>query len=155
MHYPPRDDQKVIYHEGVAEAVDGTRATVRFVQSGACGTCQLKSVCNPAEQRVRHVSACHSGGIRPGDPVRIGVSEAAAWLSILCTFLFPFIVVAGAFFFLYFRLGDDVVAGTGALAVLPLYYLTLYLFRNRLAGKVRFSAVPASGAEHRTMRGIS
>ncbi|MFW6215083.1 MAG: SoxR reducing system RseC family protein [Alkalispirochaetaceae bacterium] len=155
MHNPPGDDQRIIYHEGVAEDVDGTRATVRFVQSGACGSCQIKSVCNPAEQRTRIVTACHDGRIRAGDQVRVGVSESVAWLSILCTFLFPFLLVAGVFFLLYFRTGSDLAAAVGGLGILPFYYLTLYLFRNQLAGAVRFTAVPVTGIENRSMRGIS
>lgn len=155
MNYAPNDDPRVIYHEGVAEEVNEKTALVRFVQNGACGSCQLKSVCNPAEQRVRLVQACHDGSLHPGDPVRVGVEESVAWLSILFSFVLPFMVVATSFFTIYFRTGSDIVAGVTALAVLPVYYLLVYMFRERLAGKVRFTAIPTKGTITTPMRGIS
>ena len=155
MNYALSDDSRVIYHEGVAEDVNEKTAMVRFVQNGACGSCQLKSVCNPAEQRVRLVQACHDGSLRPGDRVRVGVEESTAWLSILFSFVLPFLVVAISFFTIYFRTGDDIVAGITALAILPVYYLLVYLFREKLAGKVRFTALPTKGTITTPMRGIS
>ena len=155
MDYAPQDGGRVIYHEGVAEEVRGNSAVVRFVQSGACGSCTLKSICNPAEQRVRHVTVTHDGSLRTGEACRIGVAESVAWLSILFSFVLPFIVVATTFFTLYFRTADDIVAGVSSLAVLPLYYLLVYACRNRLRGKVRFMALPVAHRENKSMRGIS
>ena len=155
MQYAPNDDSRVIYHEGVAEEVQERTALVRFVQNGACGSCQLKSVCNPAEQRVRTVRAYHDGTLHPGDRVRVGVEESVAWLSILFSFVLPFLVVAISFFTIYFRTGNDIAAGGAALAILPAYYLLVYLFREKLAGKVRFTALPTKGTITTPMRGIS
>ncbi|MFW6250848.1 MAG: SoxR reducing system RseC family protein [Alkalispirochaetaceae bacterium] len=155
MQYAPSDDGRVIYHEGVAEEVQERTALVRFVQNGACGSCQLQSVCNPAEQRVRTVLACHDGSLHPGDRVRLGVEESVAWLSILFSFVLPFFVVAISFFTIYFRTGNDIAAGAAALGILPAYYLLVYQFRERLAGKVRFTALPTKESTPTPMRGIS
>jgi sigma-E factor negative regulatory protein RseC len=155
MNNAQSDDSRVIYHEGVAEEVNEKTALVRFVQNGACGSCQLKSVCNPAEQRVRLVQACHDGSLRQGDPVRVGVEESVAWLSILFSFVLPFLVVATSFFTIYFKTGSDVVAGLAALAALPVYYTVVYLFRQKLAGHVRFTALPTKRTITTPMRGIS
>lgn len=155
MDYAPQDDSRVIYHEGVAEEVEGCSARVRFVQNGACGACTLKSVCNPAEQRVRLVTATHDGTLRAGEPVEVGVAESAAWLSILFSFFLPFLTVAGSFFAVYLRTGNDITAGLVSLATLPLYYGIVYLNRNRLRSRVRFTARPAAGTNIPTMRGLS
>ncbi|MFP4426008.1 MAG: SoxR reducing system RseC family protein [Spirochaetaceae bacterium] len=155
MQYAPSDDGRVIYHEGVAEEVQERTALVRFVQNGACGSCQLQSVCNPAEQRVQTVRACHDGSLHPGDRVRLGVEESVAWLSILFSFVLPFFVVAISFFTIYFRTGNDIAAGAAALGILPAYYLLVYQFRERLAGKVRFTALPTKESTPTPMRGIS
>lgn len=154
MNYALNDDTRVIYHEGVAEEVQGNTALVRFVQNSACGSCRLKAVCNPAEQQVRTVRACHDGSVHSGDNVRVGVEESVAWLSILFSFVLPFLVVSTSFFTIYFQTGNDIVAGTVALAILPAYYLLVYFFRERLAGKVRFTALPTKGPVTTSMRGI-
>jgi positive regulator of sigma E activity len=80
MNYAPIDDRRVIYHEGVAEEISEKTAVVRFVQNGACGSCRLQSICNPAEQKTRLIEAYHDGSIHPGQQVRICVEESVAWL---------------------------------------------------------------------------
>lgn len=155
MNYAPQDDQRVIYHEGVAEDVDGRTAVVRFVQNGACGSCTLKSVCNPAEQRVRTVTAAHDGTVAPGDRVQVGVAESVAWLSILFSFVFPFLVVATTFFYVYLRGGNDIAAGLLSIAALPLYYLLIYLNRQRFRSKVQFTVLSETARTHTPLRGLS
>jgi hypothetical protein len=63
-------------------------------------------------------------------------------------------VVSISFFAIYFQTGNDIAAGSAALAILPAYYLLVYFFRERLAGKVRFTALPTKGPITTPMRGI-
>lgn len=155
MIYAPHDDRRVIYHEGVAEDVEGTTAVVRFVQNGACGSCTLQSICNPAEQKVRTVTAWHDGRVAAGDRVQVGVAESVAWLAILFSFVFPFLVVATTFFFFYLNSGNDIVAGLLSVAALPLYYAILYLNRKKFRRKVQFTVLPELSRNHTPVRGLS
>lgn len=147
MNYAPTDDTRVIYHEGVAEEVGENSAVVRFVQNGACGSCQLKSVCNPGEQKVRLVTAFHDGSIRAGQNVRVCVEESVAWLSILFSFALPFVFLTGAFFGTILLGGGETLAGLLGLGSVPIYYGLLYLVRAPLGRRVAFTALPSTNQQ--------
>lgn len=130
---------KNITHEGVVIKVEGTQVTVRFVQSSACSGCHAKGICSSQDSAEKVVVADSEGAsYEVGEPVRILVSNSAAWQAVRYAFAIP-LVLALVCLFAAVPLWGEAMACLATLGFLAVYYLVLYLCRQRLGRQVRFT----------------
>lgn len=140
--YHPQDiilSMKNITHDGRVIKVDGRDVTVCFIQSSACSGCHAKGICSSQDQAEKIVVADSQGlEYSVGEKVNIIVSNEMAWSAVVLAFLVP-LVVAFIALFVSVPLAGEMMACLITLGVLAIYYVILFLQRDKLNRKVVFT----------------
>ncbi len=131
-----------ITHEGVVVKVEGQRVTVQFVQNSACSGCHAKSLCagGTSDSKQREVVA-NSFGVtyEVGDYVRVVVSSGLAWTAVLLAFVIPMVLALICLFVVVGLSGSEMTGCLVTLGLLGLYFLIVWIQRNRLERKTEFT----------------
>lgn len=133
---------KDITHEGVVTSVNGQYVTVRFVQHSACAGCHAKALCSggtsESEERVV-VAKSYGVSYEPNDVVRIIVGSRLAWSAVVIAFLVPLVLMLACLFVVVNVTGNEVLGCLVTLALLGVYFLGVWLMRDRLEHNVEFT----------------
>lgn len=131
-----------ITHEGVVVKVEGQRVTVQFVQNSACSGCHAKTLCSSgtSDSAKREVIA-NSFGVpyEVGDYVRVVVTSGLAWKAVLLAFVVPMILALISLFGVVGFTGSELKGCLATLALLAVYYLVVWMQRDRLERKTEFT----------------
>ena len=127
-----------ITHDGVITKIEGSKVTVQFVQQSACAECHARMLCVSGDTKQRSVVA-NSYGVTysVGEQVEVEVTNQLAWTAMLYAFGLP-TILALVLLFPAISLCGEMLACAAELAVLAVYYVILYLLREKLDRKVVF-----------------
>ena len=124
---------------GIVTAVNPGSVTVTFIRNEACSGCAAKNACGLSGGRPLSVEVKTDTpqNYRTGQNITLEISvenalTAALWAYVLPLFLMLSVLAA----FLTFG-GSETAAETATLAVLPLYYALLYLFRRHFKPRIK------------------
>lgn len=127
-----------ITHDGIISKIEGRQVTVQFVQKSACAGCHAKMLCSSGDAKQRSIVADSYGlTYHVGEEVSVEVTTQLAWTAMFFAFGLPTLLAVVALFPAISFCGE-MVASLITLGVLALYYVVLYLFREKLDRKVVF-----------------
>lgn len=127
-----------ISHDGVISKIEGRQVTVQFVQKSACAGCHAKMLCSSGDAKQRSVVADSYGvAYQVGEAVTVEVTTQLAWTAMMYAFVLP-TVLALVVLFPAISFCGEMWACLVTLAVLAVYYVVLYQFREKLDRKVVF-----------------
>lgn len=127
-----------VTHDGVISKIEGSKVTVQFVQQSACAGCHAKMLCTAGDTKQRSIVADSYGvSYSVGEQVTVEVTNQLAWTAMFYAFGLPTLLALAVLFPAISYCGE-MLACAVELAVLALYYATLYLFRAKLDRKVVF-----------------
>ena len=131
---------KTIDHEGIVEEVVDKVAKVLINSQSACATCQAKGACNTVDQENKLMLVpTGSISVKPGDRVKVLISKNTGLRAVALGYVFPFLLLITVLFVLTEIGSSELRAGLLSLASLVPYYLTVYLFRNRIGNSFSFT----------------
>lgn len=129
---------KNITHDGVVVKIDGQDIHVLIVQHSACAGCHAKGACTASDSKDKIIVARNRGGnFEVGEHVMLVGSNSMAWSALTYAFILP-LVLSIALLFVISGFVSEAASCLVVLAMLAIYYLILYLFRNRLETKFVF-----------------
>lgn len=141
-----------IKHEGTVISIHDEHIQVHILQASACSSCHAASRCMASESKVKIIDVWtkNADEFKVGDEVVVEVENRVGVMSVMLGFVAPVIMVlAGVMLALLFTDRDGVfyveepynqaVAAITGLFMLVPYYLSLYVFRNRIGKKISFS----------------
>ena len=133
-----------IEHEGRVVAVDKDYISVEIVNKSACAACHAKAVCGASDEAVKVVEVVQdistlSADYQVGETVNVIMSSAMGTQAIWLAYVVPLIVLMAAIGILTLCGAGDLATGLGALGVVALYYLGVFLFRNKISKIFTFS----------------
>lgn len=131
---------KTITHDGVVIKTDGQKVHVQIVSHSACSGCHARGACTASDSKEKVIIA-ESEGVQYniGDRVTIIGSNSAAWYAVRLAFIYPIIASFAVLFGMIAITADEVLACLVCLAVLGVYYLLLFLLRNKIEHKFIFT----------------
>ena len=121
-------------HKGIVVGVEPAVVHVQIETLGACGSCAAHSHCGFGEARVRtlDVSITDAQSYQVGDVVEVRIRQSLGLESVLWAYLLPAVLTLVGVL-LPLRLGNsEPLAVLCGLLVTIVYYVVLYLFRQRL-----------------------
>ena len=129
-----------ISHSGVVERVSEGCVTVRILQSSACAACKVSSHCSAAEMKEKliDVHCMDSAAFQQGQEVTVTASRDVAFRALLFGFGLPLIVLLTVLVMMLSIMGNEAIAALSGLGALGLYYMLLWLMRNRISRSVSF-----------------
>ncbi len=132
---------QIIKHSGTVESIDGTHLRVRILQASACSACVAKRLCQSSESKEKMVDvyAADAGTYRVGESVEVWGYLSQGFRAVLWAYCLPLVLLVAVLFAALAYTGDEALSALCAVFSLFLYYLIIYIMRNRLAKKFSFS----------------
>lgn len=129
-----------IGHEGVVKSAARQSIVVLITSRSACAGCHAKSACGMSGDSQKIVEVSQDGsGFTPGEKVMVYATKGNALYSVLFAYVIPSFLLAGTIWAMDYAGVSEVMAAIGSLAVLTLYYIILYLNREKMGKKIHFT----------------
>ena len=127
---------KTVSHKGVVVAVDGRRLKVQIESVSACAACHAKGMCTLSDKEEKLIDIEMPIGMekKVGDVVTVVVTQQRGMQAVVLAYILPAIVVILSLVGLL-KIVSEPVAIILSLLSLAVYYILLYLFRNRISSK--------------------
>lgn len=133
-----------IEHEGVIREISENFITVEILHKSACAECHAKGVCVAGDEEIRLIDvpydiASLAQDFKVGDKVNLVLNQSLGVSAVFISYAIPLVVFIILLLILSnVRLGELMV-GLLSLAGVAVYYLFVFLFRDRLERIFTFS----------------
>ena len=128
----------IIQHEGIVESIGADSVSVRILQASACSSCSARGLCRSSESKEKLIEARgHYPTLKVGDSVVLQGYVRQGLRASMLAYVVPLVLMTIALFG-GTHLGGEAAGALAALLVLTLYYVVLYLLRDRLGRKFEF-----------------
>lgn len=108
---------------------------VEIVSSSACSSCHAKGLCGVSEEQVKTISLPTDpySEYNIGDEVEVCLKKSMGLKAVWISYVIPLLILMILILSLSSVTVHEVYTGLIAIGGVALYYLIIYLFRNRLA----------------------
>jgi sigma-E factor negative regulatory protein RseC len=125
--------EKIIEHRGYIDRFTGHSVIVKIVSESACAACHAKGACSAAEMQDKEIEVSGpAGNFSLGEIVYLNMKQAQGFKALMIGYVYPFILLFAGLIVLSASGLNELMAGILALGLLPPYYFTLYLLRNKI-----------------------
>lgn len=133
-----------IEHEGKVVSVDKDYIAVEILNKSACAACHAKGVCGASDQSIKVVEVAQdiktlTEDYQVGETVNVVMAPSMGTQAVWFAYVIPLMVLMASVA-VFWRFGaGEVLMGLGSLGIVALYYLGVYLFRNKISKIFTFS----------------
>ena len=129
-----------IRHSGKILEITPDFTTVQIVVSSACTSCHAKTMCGMSEdeEKVIMVPTDPYAGYKVGDEVQVMTKMTMGLKAVWISYVIPLAVLMILILSLSSVIGNELMLGFVAIAGVALYYLGIWLFRDRLSNEFVF-----------------
>lgn len=130
-----------IKHSGEVIRIEGSTVYVKMTVGSACGSCQARAVCGASElsEKVVEVVTPSAADYKVGDVVEVALlSRSMGVRSVVMAYVIPLIVLCAVLFGGIAAGLDEGVAALVALVGVAVYYVVLYLLRDKVGNSIKF-----------------
>ena len=133
-----------IEHEGKVVSVDKDYIAVEILNKSACAACHAKGVCGASDQSIKVVEVAQdiktlTEDYQVGETVNVVMAPSMDTQAVWFAYVIPLMVLMASVA-VFWRCGaGEVLMGLGSLGIVALYYLGVYLFRNKISKIFTFS----------------
>lgn len=129
-----------VQHEGIIKSISAQTIEVLIVSHSACSGCHAKGMCGMADMKQKIIIAQRpEDDIHIGDKVTVYASISNAAYSVVAAYLAPSVLIIVTVFGLVKSGSNELYAAVTSLLLLAAYFFILYLFRNKISKKIRFT----------------
>ena len=129
-----------ISHKGVIKSITPELTTVEILSTSACAECHAKGMCGMSESKVKEISvptdpySVHE----VGDEVQVMLKKSMGLKAVWISYVIPLFILMILILSLSSVTVHEVYAGLAGIGGVALYYLVIYLFRDKLANDFVF-----------------
>ena len=130
-----------VSHKGKVIKMTPQLTTVSILQHSACSACHATGLCGMADlaEKTVEVPTDPYASYGVGDEVEVLLKASMGMKAVWLAYFIPLLIIVAVILILVgFGVGE-VPAGLSGLGALALYYLLLYLFRDRLKNAYIFT----------------
>ena len=129
-----------IRHSGKILEITPDFTTVQIVVSSACTSCHAKTMCGMSEdeEKVIMVPTDPYAGYKVGDEVQVMTKMTMGLKAVWISYVIPLAVLMILILSLSSVIGNELMLGFVAIAGVALYYLGIWIFRDRLSNEFVF-----------------
>lgn len=129
-----------IWHEGIVRDVKAQTIEVVIHSHSACSGCHAKGACGMSDVKQKVIIAKRPAfEIKAGDRVVVYAALGNAVYSVILAYVIPSVLIILAIFLLVRTGIGELAAAVTSLVLLAGYFWTLYLFRNKIGKKIKFT----------------
>lgn len=134
------NSNKDIRHSGKVVEITPELTRVEIISESACSACHAKGLCSLGESKVKVVEVPTSAwmDLKVGDTVDVLLKTSMGFKAVWLAYAVPLVVLVAALLGLLAAGASEVLAALGSIALVAIYYLVIWLFRNRLRNEYTF-----------------
>ncbi|MBQ7773541.1 MAG: SoxR reducing system RseC family protein [Bacteroidales bacterium] len=132
---------KSVEHKGIIIGITENNIEVEIVNKSMCAACHAKGFCTTGDskEKVIDVPYFSNGEYSVGDAVSVVMKRSMGFKAVWISYVIPLIILM-IFLLTLQGLGlGELQAGLASVLALCVYYLVVYLFRDKLADKFVFT----------------
>ena len=129
-----------ISHTGTIVGITPEYTTVEIIAQSACAACHARGMCGVADesQKIIMVPTDPYAGYKVGDEVFVMLKRSMGMKAVWISYVIPLLILMILILSLSSVTVHEVYAGLAAIGGVALYYLVIYLFRDKLAKDLVF-----------------
>jgi sigma-E factor negative regulatory protein RseC len=133
-----------IEHEGKVISIDKDYIGVEILNKSACAACHAKGVCGASDESVKVVEVAQdittlAADYQIGETVNVIMSSAMGTQAVWIAYVVPLLVLMASILVFSLCGAGELAMGLGSLGIVALYYLGVFLFRNKISKIFIFS----------------
>lgn len=131
-----------IAHPATVIAVETTKITLQLTSENHCHNCALQNVCSSGEASERTITLNDKKAAKNfyiGQNVEVILSSKQITQAAVYGYILPLLLVLFFLFVPYFLTHNETLAALLSLAVIPVYYSLLWLFRKKIKKTLQIS----------------
>ena len=129
-----------VSHEGTILEITPEFTTVEIIAQSACAACHARGLCGVADekQKIIMVPTDPYGSYKEGDKVLVLLKKSMGMKAVWISYVIPLFILMILVLSLSSVTVHEVYAGLAGIGGVALYYLVIYLFRDKLANDFVF-----------------
>lgn len=129
-----------VQHEGVVKSISAHTVEVSIISHSACSGCHAKGACGMADMKQKIITAQRPDEeLSIGDKVTVYAAMNNAVYSVILAYVMPSVLIISSIFFIEKSGSNELHAAIASLVLLAVYFVILYLFRNKISKKIQFT----------------
>ncbi|MBR5184076.1 MAG: SoxR reducing system RseC family protein [Bacteroidales bacterium] len=134
-------EKKSVSHKGAIIEISEGNIKVEIINKSMCAACHAKGFCSAGDtkDKVIDVAYFNNGEYAVGDEVEVTMKRSMGFKAVWISYVIPLAILL---IFLLTLQGvglSELHAGLAAAAAVCVYYLVVYLFRDKIADKFVFT----------------
>lgn len=132
--------KKEIYHDGKIIEITPEFTSVEIISSSACSQCHAKGLCgfSDEESKVVMVPTSPYTERKVGDTVTLALKQTMGLKAVWISYVIPLIILMILVLSLSSVIDNEVWTGLAAIGGVALYYLVIWLLRDKLKNEFVF-----------------
>lgn len=132
--------KKEIYHDGKIIEITPEFTSVEIISSSACSQCHAKGLCGFSEEESKIVMVPTSPYTerKVGDTVTLALKQTMGLKAVWISYVIPLIILMILVLSLSSVIDNEVWTGLTAIGGVALYYLVIWLLRDKLKNEFVF-----------------
>ena len=134
-------NKKNVSHKGTIVEITEGNIKVEIINKSMCAACHAKGFCSAGDtkDKVIDVQYYNNGEFSLGDEVEVTMKKSMGFKAVWISYVIPLAILM-IFLLTLQGLGfSELCAGLGAAGSVAVYYLVVYLFRDKIADKFVFT----------------
>ena len=129
-----------IVHTGRVVEMTPDFTTVEIIVSSACSSCHAKGLCGMSEdeQKLLSVPTDPYAASDVGDEVKVCTKMTMGLKAVWISYVIPLLILMILILTLSAVIGNEVITGLVSIGGVAVYYLIIWLFRDRLQNEFVF-----------------
>lgn len=132
--------KKGIIHDGEVVDVRRDGVTVKMVCRSACSSCHAKGICSVPDEAVKMIDVPMPPFtlLEPGDKVNVELTTSMGLKAVWISYVIPLVILMILILTLSAFGLKELVTGLSSIAGVAIYYLVIYLIRDRISKEFCF-----------------
>lgn len=124
-----------VSHKGKVLSVSDGVIRVEIISSSACSSCHAAGLCSMSEavKKIVEVPSAGSVDCAPGDEVVLVLTASMGMKAVFAAYVVPLVILLAVCVSMSFAGISELYAGLAGLAAVAVYYLALYVMRDRMS----------------------
>ena len=134
-------DKKSVAHKGTVIEITENNIRVEIINKSMCTACHAKGFCSAGDtkEKVVDVAYINNGEYALGDVVEVVMKRSMGFKAVWISYVFPLAILM-IFLLTLQGIGfNELYAGLASALAVVVYYLVIYLFRDKIADKFVFT----------------
>lgn len=127
-----------ISHKGKIVSVTRECTQVEIISESACASCHASSLCGMSEAKKKVVEVATKEGFVTGQDVTVVMKESMGQKAVMIAYIGPLVVFVAVLMTLLGLGVNELASGLAGIGAGALYYLIVWLMRDKLAKGYRF-----------------